>query len=209
MSYNTKLACHECDLLIELPTVQLGAREVMRCPQCRHTISAGHDSPIETVIALCLTAIITLIIACGYPFISFSAQGQSRTITLFQTSTELYLQGFPMLASLVFCFVLLLPLLYLLFLLTILLPIKLQFRGKMFFPEKPILLGKLVSYLLPWSMAEVFLIGVLVALIKIVSMSDIILGVSFWAYVIFVPLFIYISAIVDSHRLWHWIEHGR
>ncbi len=69
-------------------------------------------------------------------------------------------------------------------------------------------LGKLMSYILPWSMAEVFSIGVLVALIKVTSMADISLEPSFWAYVIFAPLFTHIVSVIDSHRLWDWIEQA-
>jgi paraquat-inducible protein A len=118
------VACHECDLLIELPEFSLAANEKMQCPRCRYFISAGHDGPIETVLALCITALITLSLACTHPFISFDAEGQSRTVSLLQTSTELYAQGFPVLSGLVFCFIILLPLVYLLLLIRLLLPIK-------------------------------------------------------------------------------------
>ncbi len=198
------IACYECDLLIELPEIKLKAAQQLRCPRCHHGISAGHDSPLDTVIALCITAVFTLVIACNYPFISFSAQGQSRAVTLVQTASELYSFGFPVLAFLVFSFILLLPFLYLLLLLSVLVPIKLNIRR-----SSPVLVGKLISWLLPWAMSEVFLIGVLVALIKVVAMAEISLGVSFWAYVAFVPMFIYVSSIVDRHRLWHWVEYGK
>ena len=55
-------------------------------------------------------------------------------------------------------------------------------------------------------MTEVFLIGVLVALIKIIAMANIVMGISFWAYILFTVLFVYISNIVDPHRLWGWID---
>ncbi|MBK8972486.1 MAG: paraquat-inducible protein A [Hahellaceae bacterium] len=196
-------ACHECDLLIRLPD-QYDARKKLVCPRCHHTITSGHRNPIDSVIALSVTGIIVLLIAGSFPFLSFATQGQSRTITLFQASTELYLQGFDLLALLVFCFIVSLPFLYLFLLLAILVPIKFNWRR-----SQPIFMGRLISFLLPWSMSEVFLIGVLVALIKVVAMADIVLGVSFWAYVCFAPIFTYVVSVVDVHRLWHWIEHGR
>jgi paraquat-inducible protein A len=114
------------------------------------------------------------------------------------------LQEYYFVAVLVFCFILLLPTLYLLAVCLIILS---TYRGFELLPA--VWLGKLMSYILPWSMAEVFLIGVLVALIKVTSMADISLESSFWAYVIFAPLFTHIVSMIDNHRLWCWIEKTR
>lgn len=202
MNNTDEIACHECDLLINLPKyVEIGKKAT--CPRCHHHITSGHDNPVDLVIALCFTAVIILAIANSFAFISFATQGHDRTILLIQASSELYVQGFQVLSVLVLLFIVILPLLYLLLLLTILLPNKLGLRK-----SPPIFLGKVISHLLPWTMSEVFLIGVLVALIKVIAMADITLGVSFWAYVLFAPLFTYIVSIADNHHLWHWIEHG-
>lgn len=195
-------ACLECDLLITMPDV-ISHRTNVLCPRCHHSIAIGHNNAKQYVLAMSLTALILIFIACSFSFISFSASGQSRTINLLQTFTELYAQEYYLVAMLVFAFILLLPTLYLVSICLIILSTYRQFD---FLPT--VAIGKLISYILPWSMAEVFLIGVLVSLIKVISMADITLESSFWAYVIFAPLFTHIVSIVDSHRLWSWIEHG-
>jgi len=202
MNDSDDYACNECDLLITVPDFIASGKKVV-CPRCQHTITTGLDNSLDKVIALSFTAIIVLIISGYFPFLSFSSQGQQRTISLFQASSELYSQGFPGLALLVFFFIYVMPFLYLLLLLIVLSPIKFGIPR-----SPPILLGKIISRLLPWAMSEVFVIGVLVALIKIVTMADIVLGISFWSYFLFAPLFTYIVSIVDTHRLWNWIEHG-
>ncbi len=53
------------------------------------------------------------------------------------------------------------------------------------------------------------MVGVLVALIKIVAIASVVLGISFWAYIIFTLLFVYIASVVDNKRLWTWVEHGQ
>jgi paraquat-inducible protein A len=60
--------------------------------------------------------------------------------------------------------------------------------------------------LLPWAMSEVFLMGVLVALIKIAAMAKIVLGMAFWAYIFFAVMFLRLVSIADTHRLWGWVE---
>lgn len=198
------MACHECDILIDMDIdVEIDPKQVVHCPRCHHSIFSGHKNPLDHVIALGITASIILVIANSFAFLTFEAQGQSRSISLLDSVYVLAQQGFPTLAALIFCFIILLPMIYLLSLLALTLPIKLGMQR-----SRPILLGRCISLLLPWSMAEVFLIGVLVALIKIVEMADIIMGTSFWAYVIFTVMFIYISNIANAHRIWQWVDYS-
>jgi paraquat-inducible protein A len=196
-------ACLECDLLIKMPD-SISHRTNVSCPRCNHSIAVGHNNAKQYVLAMSLTALILMFIACTFSFISFSSNEQIRTINLLQTFTELYLQEYYFVAVLVFSFILLLPTLYLLAVCLIILS---SYRS--FGPLPTVWLGKLMSYILPWSMAEVFLIGVLVALIKVTSMADISLESSFWAYVIFAPLFTHIVSMIDNHRLWCWIEQAK
>ncbi len=196
-------ACHDCDLLIKLPEHVAGHQKVS-CPRCRKRVLSGHKNPVDYVLALSCSAIIILLMANSFPFLSFSAQGQSQTMSLFQASAELFQQGFYLLSILVFCFIIFLPFVYLILLVLLLLPMK---WGKK--RVSSVHLGKLISGLLPWVMAEVFMVGVLVALIKIVAIASVVLGISFWAYIIFTLLFVYIASVVDNKRLWTWVEHGQ
>ena len=196
-------ACSECDLLITMPEV-ISHRSNVHCPRCHHSIAVGHNNARHYVLATSFTALILMFIACTFSFISFSSNGQVRTINLVQSFTQLYSQEFYLVAFMVFAFILLLPTVYLV---SVCLIIISTYKGFEFLSSA--WLGKLISYILPWSMAEVFLIGVLVALIKVISMAEISLESSFWAYVIFAPLFTHIVSLVDSHRLWRWIDQGK
>ena len=198
-----QIACHECDLLIQMPGIEDTHHE-LRCPRCHHRILSGHSNPIEHTVALSVTGLILLAIANAFPFLSFASRGQSHSITLYQASQELFSQGFYLLAILVFSFVILMPLLYLAAILLLTAPLLLQRPT-----TPPMLLGIVIDRLLPWIMTEVFLIGVLVALIKIVAMADIVLGISFWAYIAFTIVFIALSGIISRQRLWHWMEYAR
>jgi paraquat-inducible protein A len=196
-------ACLECDLLVTMPD-HISHRTNVHCPRCNHNIATGHNNAKHYVLATSITALILMFVACSFSFISFASNGQMRTINLLQTFTELYVQEYYFVAILVFAFIIVLPTLYLV---SICLIIYSTRKGVELFPNE--WLGKIMSYVLPWSMAEVFLIGVLVALIKVISMADISLEPAFWAYVIFAPLFTHIVSIIDNHRLWRWIEQGK
>jgi len=202
MQANSQIACHDCDLLITIPEME--ENHTLFCPGCRCKQFTKYKQALDSSISFALSALIMLVLANGFPFLSFETQGQNRTITLVQASQEMYAQGFVLLAVLVYAFILLLPTLYLISLLSLLIPIKLK-RS----PMAPIFVGRLIGYLLPWVMVEVFVVGVLVALIKVIELADIIIGFSFWAYVGFVIFFTLTANIASRHQLWSWIENAR
>ena len=92
--------------------------------------------------------------------------------------------------------VLILPAFVLLSLLYLLVPLSLGLR-----PIKAEWIIKTLFKLLPWTMAEIFLIGVLVSLIKIISMADIGLGLSFYAYILFSISMTITLLYVDKYQL--------
>ena len=60
--------------------------------------------------------------------------------------------------------------------------------------------------LAPWNMAEIFLIGILVSFIKIVSLADIELGLSFWAYALFTLGVVFVTLFFDRRTLWSRLD---
>ena len=105
-------ACSECDLLITMPEV-ISHRANVRCPRCNHSIAVEHNNARHYVVAYSFTVLILMFLAFTFSFISFSSNGQIRTINLVQSFTQLYSQEFYFVAFLVFAFILLLPTLYL------------------------------------------------------------------------------------------------
>ena len=203
MELSQQHACHECDLLMALPE-KLLPKQALVCPRCKSVQYTHYPNALEHALSFSISAIILLIIASMFPFLSFDSQGYIHTINLLQTPYELYQQGFVLLSFLVFAFVVLLPFLYLACVLALLLPIRLQ---KV--PLAPVQLGKAISYFLPWSMAEVFIVGVLVALIKASEAADIIFEGAFWAYLAFVVFFVATANVLSKQQLWAWIDNAK
>jgi len=61
----------------------------------------------------------------------------------------------------------------------------------------------------PWSMMEVFMIGILVAIVKLMGMAQIVPGLALWAFVL---LFLLISGAVaslDPHAIWERVRELR
>ena len=153
-------------------------------------------------LAYAYSAAIFLFFANLYPFLTFEAKGHQQVITLLEAVFELYEYGSIFLAAFILMFIIIVPAVMLCCVIITLTPVvafdKVASGSKF--------LARLYSDIKPWSMAQVFLIGVLVTMIKIASMATVVMGVSFWAYVSFTVFITLSLSSLDSHELWEAIE---
>ena len=194
------IACTHCDALIELPE-QLEPRQQVYCPRCKSFLFEQHRYGTQRCFSFSITAFVLLAIAMAFPFLTFEAGGHSRTITALEASFDLFPQDFWFVGMLVLVFMLVIPVGYLSNLILLLLARKGMFNRKI-----AIFCAKSLSRLLPWAMADVFIVGVLVALIKVVQHADVVIGISFWAWVGFAMFFVMSAMIANKYQIWAWIE---
>jgi paraquat-inducible protein A len=152
-------------------------------------------------LAFAMGAAVFLVIGCMFPFMSMKAGGFENSMTLPQTALELYNNGRTTLALLVAGFILLVPAVLLGSILVLLVPL---IRGR----NAPWLVpaGRLIFTLSPWSMVEVFVIGVIVSLVKLAAMATIVLGISFWSYVAFSLSLTAALSSLDRSYVWGAVE---
>ena len=194
-----RTACLECDLLLRLGEVRAGERAT--CPRCGHFLTARGIDWQTRSLAFALAAAVLLVMANSFPFLSLYASGLESVMTLPRSAVELYRQGYPTIAVLVLGPIVVVPALMLAILLAVLLPLRARRPAPWLVPG-----SKLLFRLGPWSMAEVFLIGVLVSMVKIGAMAKVVLGISFWAYAGFAICFTAAIATLDRVQLWREIE---
>ncbi|NTS75569.1 paraquat-inducible protein A [Catenovulum sp. SM1970] len=197
------VACFECDLLIETP--KLTAKQSAFCPRCHSLITAKSSNNLQYALAYAFAAVILLVVANLFPFLGFSAQGNKLTMTLWQSAQTLYHYQSEILALLVFSFIILIPSLLVLGVIYVLWP--LIFSRQIVKGGIPI--ARALFTLKHWSMAEVFLIGVIASLTKITSMAQVELGLSFWAYILFVIALTLSLSSLDKYRFWHYLDQAK
>ncbi len=188
-------ACQECDWVVALPALRGG--EKADCPRCGHTLVKRHRRPAQRSMALALSALIALAVALAFPFISFSVGGLGNRIELSQTATTLIGFHQPVVAGAVILTIIVLPAVYLLGVIWLQLGL---------LREAPLPASRTVARSLaqlnPWMMADVFIIGALVSLIKVAGMAQIELGVSFWAFCAFALLLLLTTQSIDADWMW-------
>ena len=194
---NIETACPECDLTIEKAVAE--ENQKIKCPRCKCCISNIVKSPDSSLFAYSLSALIMMAASLSYSFLSFSSSGQKVEMNFIQTIDSLILYGYYGLASLLVLTLFVLPLLYLLGIVYL--------SGSLILNKKPCFAKEilnLLKYAKNWLMVDVFLIGVLVSLVKIMSMAEVGFGLSFWAFVLF-SIFL-VKTVSISNFLWLWTK---
>lgn len=198
------VGCEECGLVVELPT--LAEDEKATCPRCDHTLAKQIAQPFQRPLSYGVASLAMLAASISFPFMSFSVKGISQSITLMHAAEMLNVFQNSLLAILLLLTVLVLPAFYISALLYLYYRAGRVLKGK---AEKAISSAekRLCRFMLgiePWLMVDVFLIGVLVSLVKIASLAEIGIGMSFWAFCIYTMLVVKCVSMVD--RTWLWLQ---
>nr|WP_239495293.1 paraquat-inducible protein A [Salinicola halophilus] len=192
-------ACQECDLLVALPPLR--PHECAKCPRCEHTLSYRHYRPAERSLALAITALMALAASVSFPFIRFEARGISNSIQLTDTASSMINFQEPFVGILVLLTIVVLPIFFLCA--VIWLQIGLLRRAPL---PRSRQIARALSHLAPWMMADVFVIGALVSLIKIAGMASVELGFSFWSFCAFALLLLWTTRSLDTDWMWFSLE---
>jgi paraquat-inducible protein A len=189
------IACPDCDLLQRIPPLPVGGKA--RCARCSKTLVTRRPDPIDRTLALTIAAAIALLIANTMPLMGLSAVGRESSTTIIGGAREMWLQGSEVTAVIVaFCAVIA-PAAHVLFLLAVLLAVR--------YPPAPRWVGELLRlahFMQPWSMTEVMMLGILVALFKIAQLATVIPGIGMYAAGLFVALMAAILVSFDPHEVW-------
>lgn len=193
------IGCHDCDAVVPEPEVPDGGAAI--CARCGGILFRRQSHTVEITLALTFAAAILFIVANSFPFLSLEMQGRATQTTLASGSRALWNQGRAAVALLVFLTTILAPLVQISLMLYVLAPLHVGRRA-----PGSALAFRLVETFRPWSMMEVFLIGTLVALVKLADMADILPGLALWAFALLIPTLAGASAFLDPETVWRRIE---
>ncbi|MFH2058946.1 MAG: paraquat-inducible protein A [Pseudomonadota bacterium] len=189
------MACHECDLLHRIIPVPVRGKAV--CTRCGALLYRNIPNSIEKGLALHLTALMLLIMTHAFPFMSLKLSGRIEENHFLSGAMALYRLGMGEVGGLVFVTSVLFPFLTIMGMLYILVPIKLGYRswntGWVF---------RMVRALMPWSLTAVFMLGVLIAIVKLMDLATIIPGISLYSFVGLMVALTAAQANLDPRVIW-------
>lgn len=193
------IACPHCDLLQRIPETQPGAS--VRCPRCDKELWRHRTDWFNRTLALTLAALVLYLIANTVPMLGLTAVGHAASTTVVGGAQQLWHDGQHLVALLVLFAAVIAPAMQIIFLLTILIASR---RGR-----APAWVGTLLRHhpvTCTWSMVEVMLIGVLVALTKIADYATVIPGAALFALGGLVFLFAAMQANFDARDVWSRVQ---
>jgi paraquat-inducible protein A len=193
------VACRDCDLLHRLALLPEGTTAL--CRRCGGVLRRRRHNPIERTLALALASAVLFAVANAFPFLSFEMKGQVTTTTLLSGVFDLYEQGKPEIAALVGTTAVVAPLVQIALLVHVLLPLHL---GRL--PWRLPGAFRLLRRVTPWSMMEVFLIGILVSISKLAGMATVVPGLALWAFALLMLVLSGALASLDPEAIWERAE---
>jgi paraquat-inducible protein A len=189
------VACHECGTVHRVHSLLPGAGA--DCATCGATLYSRHRAGLDRILALYVTAAILFVLANAFPFMSLNIEGRIQETELFSSALALWHADMRILATVVMAFAIALPAVKIVAALWVLIPLKLGRR-----PWLAAKLIRLFDRLRPWAMMEVYLLGVMVAYVKLLDLAHIGLGPSMWAFVALILAMVAADAALDDQDLW-------
>ena len=188
------VACEHCDSVYRRPVLAPG--EIARCERCAAILFRARRLDIDGWLALTIAAAIAFIIANVCPVVLVNLQGQHNAATLWQSTAALAQGAAAPIAVPAALAIIVVPFLQISLLAWLLLHARAGRRAPGFALAMRVIVG-----LRPWSMLEVGLLGILVAVIKLSSSLEVAPGAGVWAMAALMVL-VTVIANRDVHRLW-------
>ena len=195
MNDNFLIACHECDLLHRIDGLPEGGTSI--CSRCGAILVSHKRDSLDRSLALTLTGLILFVMANAYPILEIKSGSLYQATTIFGSVEILFNAGMWQIALLVFLTALFFPFLELVSRLSILIPLKMNKK-----PRNVSFIMSFMQSINPWGMMDVFMLGILVSVVKLVKMMKVIPGISLFAFVMLIFVLAGVATAFDPHLAW-------
>jgi paraquat-inducible protein A len=170
------------------------------CARCGRGLLRHRAASIEHALALNLAGLLLFGVANLFPLMTLKMAGQEQATTLVGGVRALYRSGLWELAGLVLVVAILIPFLKLAGSVWVLAQ---TLAGRLTRAEARIF--RLVGLLRPWAMTEVYLLGLIVAWVKLRDLATIELGLALFALVGLILVMLWADAALEPHEVWERI----
>ena len=196
------IVCPACDLAHR--GVAAPATQRTRCVRCHAPLQRPETARLDTAIALAVCAAVFLLLSNVYPLVAMHVNGATRSATLVGAALGLYDQGYEILSLLVLLTTVVAPLLQIAALLYVLIPL---WRNRRAPAQNAVF--RLLTLVRPWTFVEVFMLGALVALVRLSAFAKVVPGVALWSCVLLMLSMSALTNVTSAEQFWRWVERSR
>jgi paraquat-inducible protein A len=189
------IICHDCGLQqIEKP---MSSRIIACCSRCGAELYRHHPNSSDRTLAYALAALVLFMLANAFPIVGLKVSGDIVQTSLFGSVQALYEQGMRLVSGVVLMTAIVMPLIQIAALTYLLLPLKFNRVPKFAAP-----VFRALNQARSWSMVEVFILGVLVALVKLSHIAGVVPGIALWSYGGLMLMLAAAAAAFDPREFW-------
>jgi paraquat-inducible protein A len=196
------IVCPACDLAHRRTAAPTSGRTL--CVRCQEPLQRPESAAIDTAIAFTCCALVFLLLSNVYPLVAMHVNGSTRATTLVGAALGLYAQDYKSLAALVFLTTVIAPLLQIATVLYLLIPLR---NGRRAPGHNGVF--RVLSHVRPWSFMEVFMLGALVALVRLSNFAHVVPGIALWSCALLMIFLSALTSITSPEQVWRWIERSR
>ena len=198
MSTAQLVLCECCDAAYR--RVPLQPHATARCARCGKPLYRNVRTDLDVMLALTITAFVVFLVANAYPLMTLEVGGKYSEASLWDMIVDTYESNVSPLAVVAALTVFFFPLLQIGLYAWVLLPLR---RGRV--PVVFIGLMHALRQMRPWTMVEVFMLGLLVAVVKLGNMATATPGLGLWGFAVLTVLLTMLNA-RDLEQLWERAE---
>ena len=192
--------CHACDNTHHMPDIPEHARAL--CHHCGALLYRHVPNSLDRSIALYLTALFLFLFSNLFPFISLNISGRLEENILLSSGMEFFRLGMWELAILVILTSDVFPFIAITGTLYMLIPIRLGYE-----PPGLGIVFRIVKAITPWTLVGVFMLGVLIAIVKLQDLASVVPGISLYSFALLVVCFAAARASLQSNLIWSLNRH--
>ncbi|PID45686.1 MAG: paraquat-inducible protein A [Proteobacteria bacterium] len=198
----TTRACHECDLLQQLPDLDNG--EVARCQRCGALLRRIYANSLDYSLALAITGLILFLVANLFPLISLKVLGITQHGNLISATLALFNADMPSLGLLILFTTILFPLFSLLGMIYVFTTVRMNHFTPAIAP-----LFRFLRSTDAWGMLEIFLLALIVAAVKLADITEVIAGISLYAFIMLIITLTVLSLTLNPDDVWDHLRKSK
>ena len=199
------IACHGCELVLACDDAGPNVLEGDRCPRCHTSLLRRKPDSLRRTAVYLIGAAILYLPANVLPVLTLTRLGQGQPSTILAGVEELYNGGMLPLALLVFFASITVPCLKVVSLAAM---IWMTHRGSSSLLLDRTRLFRIVDFIGRWSMIDVFMISILVALVRFGFLANVVADPGCVAFALVVILTIFAANSFDPRLMWDAAEAG-
>jgi len=192
------ISCHFCHSLSRYPD-EMAEKSQLHCPCCKSTLHSRIPNSFNKTMALLLAAFFLYIPANILPVMTVVYQGSGEPDTIMGGVIHLLEGGMWPLALIVFVASIVVPVIKIAVLFGLLLSI---YWNAQWNPRERTRLYRAMEFIGRWSMVDIFVIGIMVALVQFGNNASIFPGIGALSFAAVVVLTMFATHVFDPRLIW-------